>query len=254
MRFFWDWYTNVSGSCSTQPDGDDMLDLYMYTRLEGGLQKDNFFSKMDAGVQNINLPSCLINGRFDEYAVWNGSGTAFTMSSHLKSLIVVSVISGVACDPEAEPEETASAEEAGASPSCDEVLADVTDLCQTAASEADCAAASSNVQASAAADGTPCFQCIWSDWVRVPPPAEECSFEALPATCELDTLVGGCAGTVPPCGGDELYYRTVGDTVELLAAPLCGTLDDVQPCFDPGGVLLGPPECECACEAEFPGA
>ncbi len=72
MRFFWDWYTNVSASCPTQPDGDDMLDLYMFTRLEGGLQKDNLFSKMEDGVQHLNLPACLINQRFDAYAAWNG--------------------------------------------------------------------------------------------------------------------------------------------------------------------------------------
>ena len=72
MRFFWDWYTNVSRSCPYQPDGDDMLELYAHTRLQGGLQKDNYFGKMRSAAQGLALPACLKGARFDAYAAHNG--------------------------------------------------------------------------------------------------------------------------------------------------------------------------------------
>ncbi|RMG98068.1 MAG: hypothetical protein D6705_07060 [Deltaproteobacteria bacterium] len=72
LRFFWDWYTNQSTSCPYQPDGDDMLELYAQTRLEGNLQKNNYFGKMQDGAQNLPLPACLKGARFDAYAAHNG--------------------------------------------------------------------------------------------------------------------------------------------------------------------------------------
>ncbi len=50
-----------------------MLALYSETRLNGGLTKDNYFTKMKAAAkENASLPTCLKEGRFASYASWNG--------------------------------------------------------------------------------------------------------------------------------------------------------------------------------------
>ncbi len=72
LHFLWDGYTNVSGSCPVQPDGDDMLAPYAQTRLGGGLQKDNDFGKMQDAAQVLSLPARLKESRFDDYAAHNG--------------------------------------------------------------------------------------------------------------------------------------------------------------------------------------
>lgn len=72
MRFFWDWYTNTDGSCTDQPIGQDLLELYAETRLNGGLTSSNYFSKMATAATGIGLPNCLATTRFDAYAAANG--------------------------------------------------------------------------------------------------------------------------------------------------------------------------------------
>lgn len=76
MRFFWDFYTNVSDSCSAQPSKTDMLRLYRQTRLNGGLTSFNYFDQMRAAAADDDLaddmPECLRTTRFDAYAVHNG--------------------------------------------------------------------------------------------------------------------------------------------------------------------------------------
>ncbi len=76
MRFFWDFYTNVSDSCSAQPSKTDMLRLYRQTRLNGGLTRSNYFEKMQAAAEDEDLeddmPECLRTTRFDFYAAHNG--------------------------------------------------------------------------------------------------------------------------------------------------------------------------------------
>ncbi len=72
MRFFWDFYNNVSDSCPQQPDGLDMFKLYAQTRLNGGLSASNYYDKMRAAAQDIGLPACLSGARFDSYAAHNG--------------------------------------------------------------------------------------------------------------------------------------------------------------------------------------
>ena len=72
MRFFWDWYTNPSLSCDFQPSGRDMLNLYAETRLNGGLNSTNYFSKMRDAAGEIGLATCLATTKFDDWAAWNG--------------------------------------------------------------------------------------------------------------------------------------------------------------------------------------
>jgi hypothetical protein len=72
MRFFWDFYNNVDGACPQQPDGLDMFKLYAQTRLNGGLSASNYYDKMRAAAQDIDLPVCLAGTRFDAYAAHNG--------------------------------------------------------------------------------------------------------------------------------------------------------------------------------------
>lgn len=72
MLFFWDWYTNVDAACPTRPTRTDMLRLYRDTRLLGGLTKNNYFSQMRSAARDMNVVQCLKEGRFDEYAAWNG--------------------------------------------------------------------------------------------------------------------------------------------------------------------------------------
>jgi hypothetical protein len=72
LLFFWDFYTNKDDACSTQPTKRDMFRLYRNTRLQSGLKKNNYFSKMRAGAQNLSLPTCLKTTRFDSYATHNG--------------------------------------------------------------------------------------------------------------------------------------------------------------------------------------
>lgn len=72
MRFFWDWYTNSNSSCSSQPSGRDMLNLYSQTRLSSGLTARNYQTKMRTAATQIGLPSCLATTRFDAYYNHNG--------------------------------------------------------------------------------------------------------------------------------------------------------------------------------------
>ena len=76
MRFFWDFYTNTSDSCSAQPSKTDMLRLYRQTRLNGGLTSTNYFDKMRAAAADEDLEDdmdeCLRTTRFDFYAAHNG--------------------------------------------------------------------------------------------------------------------------------------------------------------------------------------
>lgn len=73
-RFFWDFYTNQGflGFCTTMPTKKNMLWLYSRTRLQSGLTKSNYFSKMETAVEQMNLPSCLETTMFDIYASNNG--------------------------------------------------------------------------------------------------------------------------------------------------------------------------------------
>lgn len=73
-RFLWDFYTNQGflGACTTMPTKLNMLWLYTRTRLLGGLTRSNYFSKMQQGVEDMNLPSCLETGMFNAYADLNG--------------------------------------------------------------------------------------------------------------------------------------------------------------------------------------
>lgn len=70
LRFFWDWYTTTG--CDTEVTRLDMLKLYRQTRLNGGLVKDNYFSKMRAAAADLNLSTCLKSEYFDFYAAHNG--------------------------------------------------------------------------------------------------------------------------------------------------------------------------------------
>lgn len=72
LRFFWDWYTFSSNSCNVELTRLDMLKLYRQTRLNGGLTKNNYFSKMRAAAQDIGLEGCVATGQFDYYAAHNG--------------------------------------------------------------------------------------------------------------------------------------------------------------------------------------
>ena len=72
LRFFWDWYTNVSDTCPDRPTKLDMLKLYRQTRLNGGLTNNNYFSKMQAAAGDLNLSDCLKTSRFNYYAAYNG--------------------------------------------------------------------------------------------------------------------------------------------------------------------------------------
>lgn len=72
LLFFWDFYTNKDDACSQQPTKRDMFRLYRNTRLQSGLKKDNYFSRMRAGAQALSLPTCLKTTRFDSYATHNG--------------------------------------------------------------------------------------------------------------------------------------------------------------------------------------
>ncbi|MGI8565279.1 MAG: hypothetical protein ACR2LZ_02225, partial [Pyrinomonadaceae bacterium] len=76
LRFFWDFYTNTSNSCSAQPSKTDMLRLYRQVRLNGGLNTSNYFVKMQAAAADEDLeddmPECLRTTRFDFYAAHNG--------------------------------------------------------------------------------------------------------------------------------------------------------------------------------------
>ena len=73
LRFFWDWYTNVSATCPQRPTPLDMMRLYARVRLNGGLTSTNYFDKMRAAAADLTqLPLCLRTDRFDEYAVYNG--------------------------------------------------------------------------------------------------------------------------------------------------------------------------------------
>lgn len=76
LRFFWDFYTNTSDSCSAQPSKTDMLRLYRQTRLNGGLTSTNYFDKMRAAAEDEDLEDdmteCLRTTRFDFYAAHNG--------------------------------------------------------------------------------------------------------------------------------------------------------------------------------------
>ncbi len=71
LRFFWDWYTFDSNSCPIELTRLDMLKVYRQTRLNGGLAKDNYFSKMRAAVQDLSPEDCLVS-YFDYYAAHNG--------------------------------------------------------------------------------------------------------------------------------------------------------------------------------------
>lgn len=72
VRFLWDWYTNTSNSCSARPAKLDMLKLYRQTRLNGGLTNNNYFQKMQAAADDLNLDDCLRTDRFNFYADHNG--------------------------------------------------------------------------------------------------------------------------------------------------------------------------------------
>jgi hypothetical protein len=72
LRFFWDWYTFESNTCTTSPSRLDMLKLYRQTRLNGGLTSTNYFDKMRAAAQDINLEGCAATSYFDYYAEHNG--------------------------------------------------------------------------------------------------------------------------------------------------------------------------------------
>jgi hypothetical protein len=72
LRFFWDWYTNTSDSCDDRPTKRNMLKLYRQTRLNGGLTSTNYFAKMQAAADDLNLANCLKTSRFNFYAAHNG--------------------------------------------------------------------------------------------------------------------------------------------------------------------------------------
>jgi hypothetical protein len=72
MRFFWDFYTNTSASCPQRPSALQMLQLYATTRLNGGLTGTNYYAKMRAAAQALDLPACVKASRFDDVADFNG--------------------------------------------------------------------------------------------------------------------------------------------------------------------------------------
>ncbi len=72
MRFFWDFYTNTSASCPERPSAYQMLQLYAQTRLNGGLTSTNYYAKMRAAAQELDLPACVKATRFDSVAAFNG--------------------------------------------------------------------------------------------------------------------------------------------------------------------------------------
>ena len=69
MRFFWDWYTDTV--CGSAPTEVNLLDLYSKTRLNGGLAKDNYYSKMATALGDLGLSSCL-ESRFTSHGSGNG--------------------------------------------------------------------------------------------------------------------------------------------------------------------------------------
>ena len=72
MRFFWDFYTNTTVTCNERPSALQMLQLYAQTRLNGGLTSRNYYDKMRAAAQQLDLSACVKTERFDSVADFNG--------------------------------------------------------------------------------------------------------------------------------------------------------------------------------------
>jgi len=72
LNFFWEWYTQSVASCPYSPDMEDMMQVYANTRINGGLNASNYFTKMRTGASWLPLNSCLTGARFDFYASWHG--------------------------------------------------------------------------------------------------------------------------------------------------------------------------------------
>jgi hypothetical protein len=71
MRFLWDFYNTDSGIYCTggeQPSYWDMILVYAWTRLNGGLVKDNYADKTEATAETIGFANCLAEpSSADEY-------------------------------------------------------------------------------------------------------------------------------------------------------------------------------------------
>lgn len=71
LRFLWDFYNADSGLyCvgNEQPSAWDIARVYVRARVDGGLLKSNYATKMETAAQNIGIYNCLADsGSNDEY-------------------------------------------------------------------------------------------------------------------------------------------------------------------------------------------
>jgi hypothetical protein len=126
---------------------------------------------------------------------------------------------------------------------------------------ATCSAATDEAACIAANEAQPCHACVWEDWVPTTlEPDGTCSYGPVMGACvgeQIHVNSVGCVGGSTACGDftDAIVYRLEGTELQLLRAPYCTPPGDGACFTDADGTFPAslPPECACACAADFPG-